>query len=127
MALRRTQSGIVGAAAIVDLRDRLRLEIPQFDVYGPVCDICNQVVDSEQIVEGYPGWCEPIHGGLTHEADSETCKVLVRHHGAEELHTFDFESRNWSAEDLRRRMQQRRWFSPLEGGAVERPFSAGGV
>ena len=25
------------------------------DITGPVCDICQEVVDSEALVEGYPG------------------------------------------------------------------------
>jgi hypothetical protein len=119
MSLRKTRAGIARAAFMPLVREHYRLEPSHLDIYGPVCDICNELVDSETIVEGYPGERGPGphgfgDGEMLRLADSETCKVLVRHHGAEELHIFDFESREWSPEDLRRRMQHRRWFSPLE-------------
>ena len=144
MALRKTQSGIVGAAFLADARVKRGLEAAQGDIYGPVCDLCNAVVDSEEIVEGVPGdshiekknkgtlWTRA--GMLDDDVESvwtpasrPYCKVLVKHHGAEELHTFDFESTNWTVRDLRIRMQQRRWFPPLEAGHGEGTlFSAGG-
>ncbi len=68
---------------------------------GPVCMTCGQVVDSETLVEGYPG-------------ESTWCKVLVKHHGAEELGTFQFGSTNWDAQDLKSFMRRRNWFNPLE-------------
>lgn len=66
---------------------------------GPVCMTCGRIVDSEELVEGYPG-------------ESETCKVLVRHHGAEELRTFDMGSRNWDPADLAMMMRRANWFDP---------------
>jgi hypothetical protein len=68
-------------------------------VRGAVCMTCGKLVDEEIIVEGYAG-------------ESETCKVLVRHHGAEELRTFDMGSRNWDHEDLASLMQRTNWFDP---------------
>lgn len=115
MSLRRTQSGIVGAALLVDARADRNWAPAHLDITGPVCDLCNAVVDSEELVEGMPGWnSDPTEAAAEKPASSRYAKVLVTHHGAEELHTFDFESVWWTAEDLRRRMQQRRWFSPLE-------------
>ena len=71
---------------------------------GAVCLTCGKLVDEETIVEGYPG-------------ESVTCKVLVRHHGAEELRTFDMGSSNWDERDLASMMARTNWFDPnsLEG------------
>lgn len=66
---------------------------------GPVCMTCGRVVDSEELVEGYPG-------------GSTTAKVLVRHHGAEELRTFDMGSVEWTPEDLASYMRRANWFDP---------------
>jgi hypothetical protein len=66
---------------------------------GPVCLTCGRVVDSEELVEGYPG-------------ESQTAKVLVRHHGAEELRTFDMGSTNWDERDLGSMMRRTNWFDP---------------
>lgn len=68
-------------------------------VRGAVCMTCGKLVDEEIIVEGYAG-------------ESETCKVLVRHHGQEELRTFDMGSRNWDHEDLASLVQRTNWFDP---------------
>ncbi len=66
---------------------------------GAVCLTCGKLVDEEAIVEGYPG-------------ESVTCKVLVRHHGAEELRTFDMGSTNWDEQDLASYMARTNWFDP---------------
>lgn len=92
MSLRRTVLGL----------DRFITSPVKWDVTGPVCDICQDVVDYEELVEGEPGWGKPW------------AKVLVRHHGAEELRTFDFGSVEWDHEDLKRYMQRVRWFEPKE-------------
>ncbi|MGL4444250.1 MAG: hypothetical protein ACRCU1_11530 [Alsobacter sp.] len=68
---------------------------------GAVCLTCGKLVDHEEIVEGYPG-------------ESPTCKVLVRHHGAEELRTFDMGSTNWDHQDLASMMARTNWFNPRE-------------
>lgn len=81
---------------------------------GPVCMTCGRIVDSEELVEGYPG-------------ESERCRVLVRHHGAEELRTFEMGSRNWDASDLASMMRRTNWFDPTaheglgQGRRVVRP------
>lgn len=66
---------------------------------GAVCLTCGRLVDEEGLVEGYPG-------------ESETAKVLVRHHGAEELRTFDMGSKNWDCDDLASMMARTNWFDP---------------
>ena len=80
---------------------------------GAVCLTCGKLVDEEAIVEGYPG-------------ESATCKVLVRHHGAEELRTFDMGTRAWDHEDLASMMQRTNWFDPRShdgmGLGVKMPF-----
>lgn len=68
-------------------------------VRGAVCLTCGKLVDEEAIVEGYPG-------------ESTWTKVLVRHHGQEELRTFDMGSTNWNHEDLASMMQRTNWFDP---------------
>lgn len=116
MSLRRTQSGIVSAALLAAAREARGLAPAHLDITGPVCDLCNAVVDSEEIVEGEPGGLGPDPTGAMamQPASSRYCEVLVWHHGAPEKHTFDLETVWWTAEDLKRRMQHRRWFSPLE-------------
>lgn len=66
---------------------------------GPVCITCGRVVDSEELVEGYPG-------------QTTFAKVLVRHHGGEELRTFDMGSVEWTSEDLKSYMRRSNWFDP---------------
>lgn len=90
----------------------------KWDIYGAVCDLCNAVVDSEGLVEGYPG-AENGLGMVYEPAGSDFCKVLVKHHGAEELRTIHFGSREWGPTDLRKAMQRVRWFSPEDGGHAE--------
>ncbi len=74
---------------------------------GPVCLLCGRVVDSEELVEGYPGQ-------TTH------ARVLVKHHGAEELGSFDMGSTNWDEQDLASMMRRRNWFSPFEQAGLGR-------
>lgn len=66
---------------------------------GPVCMTCGRLVDSEELVEGYPG-------------ESTHAKVLVKHHGAEELRTYDMGSTNWDERDLASMMRRTNWFDP---------------
>lgn len=70
---------------------------------APMCHTCLRDVDYEELVEAGPRYA----------------KVLVRHHGSEELHTFEFGRRmNWSTDEatdeLSSRMRRRRWFDPTE-------------
>lgn len=66
---------------------------------GPVCLTCGRVVDYEELVEGEPGV-------------TTFAKVLVRHHGAEELRTFDLGSTNWDERDLASFKRRTNWFDP---------------
>ncbi len=66
---------------------------------GASCLTCLKLVDREELVEGYPG-------------ESETCKVLVKCHGSEELRTFDMGSRNWGGPELAQMMARAQWFDP---------------
>ncbi len=92
---------------------------PKFDWTGPVCATCNKVVDYEALVEGYPGE-EDLQGKVTKPAGGETCKVLVRHHGAEEVCTFDMGSVWWGPSELAKWMGRKRWFDPFaDGGHAE--------
>ena len=75
------------------------LRAPVAPGYAPLCVTCGRYADSFGIVEGYPG-------------ESERCKVLVKHHGSEELVTFDMGSRDWGFEDLERHMRGHLWFRP---------------
>lgn len=75
-------------------------------VRGPVCMLCGRLVDSEELVEGY---AVDLVRGLP---GSETAKVLVRHHGSEELRTFHMGSTNWDEQDLASMMRRTNWFDP---------------
>lgn len=68
---------------------------------GAYCMICNRPTDSENVVE-------------EHRGDVNYVRVLVRCHGAEELCTFEFASKDWTYEDdVKRAMQRRAWFDPM--------------
>lgn len=82
-------------------------------VLAPQCATCLCDVDSEEIVDGDPGF-ENEAGQVLQQAGTETCKVLVKHHGAEELHVFDMGSRNWGYQELAKWMGRRKWFNPFE-------------
>lgn len=71
---------------------------------GPVCMTCGRIVDFDGVVEGYPS--EPNAEGTT------WCKYLVRHHGAEELRTFDMGSTNWDYADAAQMARRTNWFDP---------------
>lgn len=96
---------------------------------GPVCMLCGRVVDEEMLVEGYPASLggyreEPIRDSLGRftghtrsvyyppAEGSLFAKVLVRHHGAEELRTFEMGSSNWDERDLSSYMRRTNWFDP---------------
>ncbi len=96
----------------------------RWDVTGPVCALCTvdendpAVVDSESLVEGLPG-VENNEGQVTTNAAGTFCKVLVKHHGCEELREFDFGSVEWGPTDLRKAMQRVRWFSPEDAAGQD--------
>lgn len=66
---------------------------------GPVCLTCGRLVDSEAVVDGEPG-------------RTTWCKVLVKHHGAEEVRTFDMGSIEWDSYELKSHMMRANWFDP---------------
>lgn len=66
---------------------------------GPVCMTCGRLVDSEALVEGEPG-------------KTTYAKVLVKHHGAEELRTFEMASVEWDSYELASHMRRANWFDP---------------
>ncbi len=70
-------------------------------------------MDSEELVEGIPGHEPHGDGRVSTPASSEFAKVLVRHHGAEEVVTFDMGSRWWGYTELGKWMQRHLWFNPL--------------
>ena len=111
MSLRRT---------VLSLDQYIRAR-PLGHIEGPQCAICNDVVDYEALVEGYPGYADK-DGNIVEQAGSDFCRVLVRCHGAEELREFQFGGRLWTPEDLRKAMQRVLWFDPTEM-VVERPHS----
>lgn len=103
MAYRRTSMNL----------DRYIITPPVPNIEGPMCVLCDKVVDLEELVEGYPG-VETDDGMVVEPAGGETCKVRVRHHGQEEVRTLDFGSRLWGPMELQKWMKRVRWFNPLE-------------
>lgn len=71
---------------------------------GPVCMTCGRLMDFNGVVEGYPAG--PNDPGTTY------CKYLVKHHGAEELRTFDMGSTNWDYADAEQMARRTNWFDP---------------
>ncbi len=65
----------------------------------PVCQTCGRYLDSVNMVEGYPG-------------ESQTVKVLGKHHGSEELVTIDMLSQYWDEHDMARAIRDHDWFKP---------------
>ena len=66
---------------------------------GAICMTCGRRIDSELLVEGEPG-------------KTTFAKVLAKHHGAEELRTFDMGSVEWDDYELKSHMMRANWFSP---------------
>lgn len=92
MPLKRTQIGYMASLLLPITAAR--------DCTGPLCLTCHRPVDSEEMVEDRP----------------TGCRVLVRHHGAEEIRDFEFDSREWDDRDLKRAMQSARFFDPMVQG-----------
>ncbi len=96
----------------------------RWDVTGPVCALCTvdesdpQVLDEETLVEGSPGY-EDGNGMIMKDSESDFCRVLGKHHGCEELRTFEFGSKTWGPSDLKKYMQRVRWFDPTDGVGQE--------
>lgn len=64
------------------------------------CHLCSKLKGEPQLTD----YEELVEVGPQH------CRVLVRHHGKEHVHTFDFESREWDERDLQSRMRGMVWF-----------------
>lgn len=71
---------------------------------GSVCMTCGRMVDYEGVEEGYPASAT--------DAGTTFAKYLVRHHGAEELRTFDMGSTNWDYADVAQMARRTNWFDP---------------
>lgn len=69
---------------------------------GAFCMTCQKPSDSELIVEQHRG------------AKRNGIVVRVRCHGEEEIGIFEFGSEEWGDDDVKRAMQRRRWFDPME-------------
>lgn len=67
--------------------------------YAPICATCGRYLDAYEIVEGYPG-------------STTFARVLGKHHGSEELVTFDMGGVEWTHEDLASQMRSHIWFDP---------------
>lgn len=89
MTLRKGRTGLLEA---------LRKPLTPVHGYTPMCDICRRPVDSEEVVE---------------RAGPTAVRVLVKHHGAEELQTFELGTESWDHDDLNRAMRSHRWFAPV--------------
>lgn len=77
-----------------------RVDRAQLKYGGAICMTCRKPVDSEEIVEGYPG------------RDTYQ-RVLYRCHNAEELVTYEFDSVEWDERDSTRAVQRHRHFDPF--------------
>lgn len=75
--------------------------------YAPVCQLCGRYVDREEIVERWP----------------TGARVLVKHHGAEELASFELGTRDWDCDDLARAMKGHPWFAPETMAANEQTLA----
>ena len=93
MTLRRTSTSLAGLIR-APLAGSMR---------GAVCLTCGRLVDEEVRVEGCPGV-------------TTTAKFLVRHHGAEELRSYDLGSTDWDDSDLAALVQKTSWFDPTADG-----------
>lgn len=76
---------------------------------APVCMTCGRFLDEYGIVEGTPLY--DANGSLNLDATT-WAKYLVRHHGAEELRTFDMGSTNWDYADVEQMARRTNWFDP---------------
>ncbi len=75
------------------------LRKPVVRAIAPICMTCGRFLDGEELVEGYPG-------------QSGFAKVLGKHHGAEELVTFDMGSIEWDFDELPKFIRGHKWFDP---------------
>lgn len=64
--------------------------------YAPICMTCGRYLDGEALVE----------------TKGSVVKVLGKHHGAEELVSFDLGTEHWDHDDLAKMMRGHGWFAP---------------
>ena len=72
------------------------LTLPVTD-HWPTCDLCNGPLDAIELVE---------------RAGPTAVRVLGKHHGAEELATFELGTEHWEPDDVQRSVRGHRWFRP---------------
>lgn len=84
--------------------DLVRAQTTQTRPGSPVCMTCGRYVDMNGVVEGYPVSAT--------DAGTTFAKYLVKHHGAEELRTFDMGSTNWDYADVEQMARRTNWFDP---------------
>lgn len=66
---------------------------------APVCLTCGAYCEEWHLVEGEPD-------------STPFARVLVRHHGQEELRTFDMGTVCWDGDDLGKMIRSAEWFDP---------------
>jgi hypothetical protein len=89
---------IKSQASLVDLVQAPSVYNPR----GALCLTCGRIVESEGVVEGYPG-------------ETTRARYLVGHHGAEEARWFDMGSTNWDYADVAQMARRCNWFDPAGG------------
>ena len=78
-------------------------------VRGAVCMTCGRLVDYEGIDLNFS---EPVDLEKGRPATKPYAQYLVKHHGAEELRTFDMGSTNWDIADVQQMAVRTNWFDP---------------
>lgn len=68
---------------------------------GGLCHLCGRPLDYE---------------GVEETVGPTTVRVRGKHHGAEEVVTFELGTRAWEGDDLERAVRGWRWFEPKEQG-----------
>lgn len=91
MTLRKVKTGLLSAL-------RAPIVMPAAGFIAPVCDLCQKPLDSEEMVETW----------------RTGARVLGKHHGQEELASFELGTEQWEPEDLSRAMRGHKWFAPVE-------------
>lgn len=77
---------------------RESLLAPIVKAHAPLCQTCGRYLDSEEVVETF----------------GHFVRILGKHHGAEELATFDVGTRDWTEDSVKRAMRGYRWFDPTK-------------
>ncbi len=91
---------------------------------GAICMTCGRLVDEEGIDLNFS---EPVDLEKGRPATKTAAQYLVKHHGAEELRTFDMGSDNWDIADVQQMAIRTNWFDPRKheglgvGTRIENP------